>query len=156
MHEHLGHGQLVKFLALGKAKAAATKYPKAIIIAADTIVSFQGKALGKPKSKEDAIKVLRSLSGKAHYVISGAVVLDASSKKIFTTHGKNKVYFRKLSQSDILNYINTGEAMDKAGAYGFIGGGFNLVKKIEGDLTTNLGLPLGFVVDSLLKLGVKI
>src|SRR3989344_3836015 len=86
LHGHLPHHELVKFLALGKAKAAAKKYPKAIIIAADTLVSFKGKVLGKPKNKREAVKMLSELSGTSHTVFSGMAVMDAQAKKIISGH----------------------------------------------------------------------
>lgn len=156
LRSDLAPENLVKFLALGKAKATAKKYPNAIIIAADTVVSFKGKALGKPKTKKQAAEMLSRLSSKAHLVISGVVVLDAKTNRVISGFDKTKVYFRKLSESEIYSYIASGEAMDKAGAYGFIGKGFNLIKKIKGDVTTDLGLPLGFVFNALKKLGVEV
>ncbi|HYV33781.1 MAG TPA: Maf family nucleotide pyrophosphatase [Candidatus Limnocylindria bacterium] len=156
MHQHLEHNQLVKFLALGKAKAAAKKYPKAIIIAADTIVSYKGKAIGKPKTKEQAVDMLKNFSAKPHLVISGTVVMDAASKRVFISSDSTKIYFKKLSKADISKYIASGEAMDKAGGYGFLGKGFNLIEKIEGDLTVDLGMSLGFVFNSLAKLGIEV
>src|SRR3989344_4169427 len=85
VRKDLTHAELVKFLALGKAKAAAKKYPNAIIIAADTIISFKGKVVGKPKDKAQAYKILKSLSGTKHEVVTGAVVMDAGSKELLTT-----------------------------------------------------------------------
>ncbi len=156
LHKHLSHFDLVKFLALGKARAAAKKYPNALIIAADTVVSFQGRALGKPKNKKEARLMLSRLSGKSHYVISGAVVLDPKTKQIISGFDKVKVYFRKLSKADINSYLRSGEAIDKAGAYGFLGKGFNLVAKIEGDATTDLGMSMTFVFNALQKIGLKV
>jgi len=156
MHGHLSHAELVKFLAHGKAKAAAKKYPKAVIIAADTIVSFQGKAIGKPKNKHEAVLMLKSFGQKTQDVVTGAVVMDAVNKKTFTTVVKTKIYFKKLSNRQISGYIKSGEAYDKAGGYGPLGKGLNLIKKLEGDYTTAIGLPMEFVLNSLLKLGVKI
>ena len=156
LHKHLPHQQLVKFLALGKARAAAKKHPTAIIIAADTIVSFKGQAIGKPKNKKDAIRMLKSFSGKAHITISGVVVLDAAAKRVFSASRQVTIHFKKLSALDISQYLEQGEAMDKAGAYGPLGKGINLIKKIEGDFTVAIGMPLEFVFNSLRKLGVKI
>jgi len=99
MHDHLPHRQLVKFLALGKAKAAAKKYPDSIIIAADTVVSFRGKAVGKPKNKESAFKMLKSFRGKPQDVITAAVVMDAARKKVFTTIAKSRVHIKNLSDT---------------------------------------------------------
>lgn len=147
---------LVKFLALGKAHAAAKKYPRAIIIAADTVVSFGGKAIGKPKNKTDAEKMLKSFSGKAHYVITGVVVLDAKSRQIITGVEKIKIYFKKLSNQAISAYVKSGEPFDKAGGYNLQGPGFGLIEKIEGDFSNGLGLPMAFVFNALQKLGVNI
>jgi len=151
----LSHTDLVKFLALGKADAAAKKYPGAVIIAADTMVSFKGKVIGKPKNAKDAFKMLKAFSGKPHLVHSGVAVLDAKSKKLIIGHDTTKVYFKKLSHQDINKHIASGQAMDKAGGYGPLGSGLNLIRKIEGDGTTQFGLPLMFVSNALMELGVK-
>src|SRR5579864_2345197 len=142
--EKIHHGitpeKLVNQLALGKAKAAAKKYPKAIIIAADTVVVHNGKAMGKPKSREEAIGMLKSFSGKSHFIISGLAIVDG--KKTLAASEKVKVYFKKLSTHDIIDYIETREPMDRAGAYALQDLGFNLIAKIEGDLTAAIGLPM--------------
>ena len=157
MHQHLPHQRLVQFLALGKARAAAKKYPNAIIVAADTIVSLGGRAIGKPKTKQEAYEMIKTFSDKkTHYAVSGAVVLDAKTHRVFTTADTVKIYFKKLSKQEILNYVDSGEAMDKAGGYGPLGRGLNLIQKIEGDYTTAIGLPMGFVVSALCQLGIKV
>ena len=156
MHEHLSHSELVKFLAMGKAKAAAKKYPESIIIAADTIVSFRGKAIGKPKNKQAALLMLKKFQGKPQEAVTGVVVMDAASGKILTAVKKSKIFFKKLSDREILEYIKSGEAYDKAGGYGPLGKGMNLIRKIRGDHTASLGLPMEFVFNALVKLGVKI
>ena len=153
--QNIPHQTLVKKLALGKAESASAKYPNAIIIAADTIVSFQGKALGKPKTPAEAIKVLQSLSGKKHLVITGLAMVDAKSKKVYTTTDTVKIYFRKLTKKEILDYVNSGEPFDRAGAYAFQHQGFNLVERIEGDVTTAVGLPMQLVYNGLKNFGVK-
>jgi septum formation protein len=155
MDQKMRHEDLVKFLALGKAQAAAKKYPNAVIIAADTVVSFNGKAIGKPKNKAVAEKMLKSLGAKSHYIISAVAVLDSKTKQVFVAADKIKIYFRKLSSADIKNYIATGEPMDRAGAYAFQGLGFNFVEKLEGDITTAVGMPMELVYNFLQKLGVK-
>lgn len=155
MHKHLKHAQLVKLLALGKVKSAAKKYPRAIIVAADTIVSFRGKAIGKPKGPREAAAMLKNFSGKTHSLITGTAVLDAQTGKAFTNVTKSKISFRKLTEQEILNYVNSREPFGKAGGYNLQGAGFNLIKKISGDFTNNLGLPMGVVFNFLKKLGVK-
>ena len=147
--------KLVIELALGKAKAAAKKYPKAIIIAADTLVFYRGQIIGKPKDKSQAYQMLKMLSGTVHDVISGVVVLDNLKNKIFRGSDKTKVYIKNLSDRQIKTHIASGQALDKAGGYGPLGSGLNLIKKIEGDATTQFGLPLLFVSNSFFKLGVK-
>ncbi len=140
MRQDLSHEQLVKVLALGKAHSAAKRFPKAIIVAADIIVSFQGKAIGKPKSVKDAKNMLSNFSGKTHTDVTGVVVLDAASKQIISFINKTKITFKKLSKQSILDYIATGECFGKAGGYNLQGAGFNLIAKIDGDFTNGLGL----------------
>jgi septum formation protein len=147
--------ELVKFLALGKAKAAAKKYPKAVIIAADTMIVFKGKVIGKPKSKKDAEQMLNNFSGKSNLVITGTVILDAASKQVIVTVAETKIYFKKLSAHHINSYIESGEPFDKAGGYNPQGAGFGLIKNIEGDFTNSLGLPMTQVFNALKKLGIK-
>jgi septum formation protein len=152
----LTHEELVKFLALGKAHAAAKKYPNAVIVAADTMVSFQGKILGKPKNKKDAERMLKSFRGKSQEVLTGVAVLDSRTKQVILGTEKIIVYFKKLLPQEISAYIKTGEPFDKAGAYSPQGSGFNLIEKIEGEFTNILGLPMPLVFNSLAKLGVKV
>lgn len=145
----LSHEQLVKFLALGKAKAAAKKYPRDIIIAADTMVSFEGQIIGKPKSLKEAKKMLKNFSGKIQYLITGVVIMDAARNKIIQKSVKSKIYFKKLSHQDINNYVKIGKPLDKAGGYNLQGPGLNLIQKIQGDFTNNLGLPMNIVFNAL-------
>jgi septum formation protein len=156
MDQSMRHDDMVRFLALGKAHSAAKKYPKAVIISADTVVSFKGKAIGKPRSNPEAQKMLKSFSGKAQDVVTGTVVLDAVSKRVVTNVTKIKVHFKKISAKEINDYIKTGEPFDKAGGYAPNGGGMNLIKKIEGEFTSCLGLPLGVIVSAFEKLNIKI
>jgi septum formation protein len=155
LHKHLSHSELVKFLALGKAKAAAKKYKNSVIVAADTIVSFNGKAIGKPKNRKDAFLTLKSFSGKSQDVFTGVAVMDAKTGKIFNEFCKSRVYFKKVSDKNINEYLDTGEAMDKAGSFGPLGKGLNLIERIEGDTTNVIGLPMEFVFKGLNKVGVK-
>lgn len=145
---------LAKKLALSKAKDVAKRYKNAIIIGADTIVALKGIVLGKPKDKDDATKMLRFLSGKTHFVITGLAIIDQLSKKITSKSIVSKVWFKKLTDEKIEKYIQTGEAFDKAGAYGIQGKGSLLVEKIEGDYANIVGLPLEVLKKELKKLGV--
>ena len=126
---------------MSRAKAMATPAKaEDVVIAADTIVVCNGKTLDKPKSKEQAVEMLTMLSGRDHQVMTGLTVRTGSGCKTVTeiTH----LHFRKLSQREILDYVATGEPMDKAGAYGIQGLGAMLVSGIEGDYFNVMGLPV--------------
>ena len=111
-----------------------------IIISADTVVELDGVVMGKPKDKPDAFKMLRSLSGNTHNVLSGVTVMQgdkAVSKTVVT-----KVNFRTISDDEINAYIDTLEPMDKAGSYGIQGRGSKFVSGIIGDYFNVVGLPV--------------
>lgn len=112
----------------------------ALVIAADTIVSINGNILGKPESTEDAARMLRCLSGKRHTVYTG-ISLISGQREI---HGaeSTEVTFRELSDTEIYDYIATGEPMDKAGAYGAQGLGALFIKHLNGDFFNVMGLPV--------------
>ncbi len=130
------------FLAELKAKAFFSELTKGeVIISSDTIVCLENTIFGKPKDRDDAIAILRNLSGKVHQVITGVCLLSLEKKLLFseTTH----VYFKTLSMEEITYYVDTFQPYDKAGAYaiqewiGMIG-----IEKIEGDYFNVVGLPL--------------
>ena len=111
-----------------------------IIIAADTLVYLDGRPMAKPTGKEDAADKLRALSGRRHTVYTG-VALRRGNDSV-TEAEKTEVYFRKIRDSEILAYIDTGEPMDKAGAYGAQGRGAVFIERLEGDFFNVMGLPL--------------
>ena len=117
------------------------------VISADTIVVCDGKILGKPKDEADAFDMLRTLSGREHFVYTGVCLRKGEKKTVFFE--KTAVYFYELCDSEISAYITTGEPMDKAGAYGIQGNGAVLVKKIDGDYLNVVGLPLARLVREL-------
>lgn len=110
------------------------------VIAADTIVVCDGAVLGKPKDEAHARQMLTMLSGKAHQVMTGLTVLRGNECVCCTQI--TDVYFRELTQDEILSYIATGEPMDKAGAYGIQGLAALFVKRVEGDYCNVIGLPV--------------
>ena len=128
--------------------------PENVIIAADTIVWLEGELLGKPRSEEDAARMLRELSGRSHEVWTGVCVLRGGEKLLGAE--RTLVRFRRLEESEILAYIATGEPMDKAGAYGAQGLARQFVEGIEGDFFNVMGLPLCRLGKMLGKLGVKL
>ena len=129
------------FLSFQKCKCIADVYQKAVVIGCDTVVTTaDGEILGKPKDKEDAARMLRLLSGRMHTVDTGVSISYKGHTDTFTE--TTKVWFKDLTDEEIEDYINTGEPMDKAGAYGIQGEGTLLVDKIEGDFFNVVGLPV--------------
>lgn len=140
--DHSNPKIIVKELACKKAKSILEKVnDPAIIIAADTIV-VGNSILGKPESEEDAIRMLQSLSGKVHSVMTGMALIDNVNNLKISHCEVTKVFFRNLTMEDINGYIDTGEYADKAGAYAIQGKAALFVKKIEGDYNNVVGLPI--------------
>lgn len=132
--------EIVMELARIKSIAVAETNKKSIVIGADTIVVSDGKVLGKPADKEEAISTLRQLSGKVHQVYTGVALIKAGNTHLF--YEKTDVEFWPLEEKQIEQYVLTGEPFDKAGSYGIQGYGSLLVKRIEGDYFTVVGLPV--------------
>ena len=146
--------EMVKKLSLEKAKVIAAKNPDAIIIGADTTVIIKNEIIGKPTSKQDAVRILKLLSGNVHEVVTGFAVI--SGKKSVTKHVTSKVKFKKLSEAEIKAYVKTGEPMDKAGGYGIQDKGGLFVEDIQGDYSNVVGLPIFAVSEVLKQFGVEI
>jgi septum formation protein len=142
--------------ARSKAEAVAAKYEDVILISADTIVVLNGVVFGKPRSKADAARMLKTLSNRTHTVITGFAILDTSTKNEISKAVESRVTFRKLTNAEISAYIESGEPMDKAGAYGVQGLGAAIVKKIDGDFFNVMGLPLSELVEQLKKFGIRV
>ena len=132
---------MVQLLAAAKAADVAKK-AEGIILGADTVVVLSGEVMGKPGSEEEAFSMLSALSGKTHSVYTGVALLRTKDGRLITHLEETKVTFRTLSEAEIRAYIETGEPMDKAGAYGIQGKGGALVEKTEGDFLNVVGLPL--------------
>lgn len=148
--------ELVKVLSRGKAEAVAKKHKNAIVIGADTIVLFGQEIMGKPYTIKKAKAMLRKLSGKAHFVVSGFTIIDSKTGKILSRAAITKIFFKKLNKREIDGYVKSGQSLDRAGAYDLSGLGSVFVKKIEGDYTNCSGLPVGELVKELNKFGVEI
>ena len=135
--------------ARGKAREVASRFPGATVLGADTVVSLDGEILGKPKSKEDAKRMLGMLSGRAHAVYTGVCIVrgDREVSKVVTS----RVIFRGLSDELIERYVASGLPLDKAGAYG-IQDGYPLVDRYEGSYTNIIGLPVETVREMLAEL----
>ncbi|MCD7826997.1 MAG: Maf family protein [Clostridiales bacterium] len=139
--------EAVRLLAKEKALDVLKQYPDEIILAADTVVAVDGKILVKPKDSEDAFSMLQMLSGRVHGVYTGVCIMSRDKTDLFTE--MTEVEFYPLTDSEIHEYVETGEPMDKAGAYGIQGKGSLLVKSIKGDYFNVVGLPLAKTVREL-------
>jgi len=125
---------------LSREKALAVKREAGdIVIAADTIVVCEGRVLGKPHSEEEAFAMLSLLSGRDHQVMTGCTVLLGERAETFTE--VTDLHFRELSEKEIRRYVESGEPMDKAGAYGIQGGAALFCEKMVGDYYNVMGLP---------------
>lgn len=127
-------------LEIARRKAEAIKNESDIIIAADTAVACGGEIMGKPKDKDDAKRMLSLLSGRRHSVYTGVCVKKGSKCVLFCE--KSDVYFKKITEKEIENYIESGEPFGKAGAYAIQGLGAVLISEISGDYLNIVGLPL--------------
>ena len=137
--------QRVRELAQRKAQAVQGKYVDHVIIGADTLVEIEGQPLGKPETAENAITMLKMLSGKWHHVYTGICVLDGRTGKTHFGVEKTDVLFSVLDEQLIKAYVDTREPLDKAGGYGIQGLGEILVEEIRGSYSNVVGLPLSLL-----------
>ncbi len=147
-------GEDIPIFISGK-KAEAYKYTMAddeMIITADTIVYDNGKVLGKPKDRDEAIRMLRELSGHAHEVITGVSIVTKERTVQFAS--TSQVYFAELTEEEIAYYVDTFQPYDKAGAYGIQEWiGYVAVTRIEGSYFNVMGLPIQRLYTELKKYG---
>ena len=139
-----------------KAEAVSQRHTgEKIIISADTVVVIDGRIIGKPKDKEDAFAILKGLSGKTHEVYTGFTIFGNGKSK--TDYEVTKVHFKELCDDDIKRYIETGEPMDKAGAYGIQQKGNLFVEYIHGDYYNVVGFPISKICVTIKELfGINI
>lgn len=138
--------------ALCKGQAVARRFPDRLILAADTIVTMDGKLFGKPKDLPDAQRILQTLQGRTHQVITGVALLFPSGEITFPD--QTDVTFRPLLQSQIDEYLQKVHVLDKAGAYAIQEHGDRIVEKIDGSWSNVVGLPLEKLRSALHDLGV--
>ncbi len=147
IHSNNPASEVTQKLALLKATAVAQHFDDAIIIGADTLVSLDGKLLGKPTDDAEAFEMLTHLSGTCHEVVTGVALVDAGTGREIVWTETTQVYFRELQSNEITAYIASGETSDKAGAYGIQGRGAAFVRRIEGCYFNVVGLPLATLVE---------
>ncbi len=141
-------------MAREKAGAVSSRFPDAIVIAADTVVLCETQILEKPAHPDDARRMLAMLSGRVHTVVT-AFALARDATILESTPVESQVTFRKLADAEINDYIATEEPFDKAGAYGIQGVGGGFISHVEGSRENVMGLPTERVVAALARWGVK-
>jgi len=127
-----------------------------VVIGADTIVVIDAQILGKPRTCSDARKMLETLSGRTHRVLTGVCILNTETRQERTHCEETRVTFRALRDREIDAYLDTGEYHDKAGAYAIQGKAMKFISKIEGDYANVMGLPLYCLISMLRELGVDL
>ncbi len=146
--------QVVMGLAMDKAEdifgqVGEDEKTDVLVIGADTIVALDNIILGKPKDEEDALKMLRFLQGKTHQVYTGVCMVTADEAQVF--YEKTDVTMYPADEEQLIEYIRTGEPMDKAGSYAIQGQGCVLVQEIHGDYNNVVGLPVAQIWQRLMK-----
>ncbi len=139
--EGLDNEDIPVYLSAQKALDIAKSHPDSLVIGCDTVVVLGGIIMGKPKDRDEAVAMLKRLSGRTHTVISGVCICYKG--RTMTFNEQTAVTFYDLSDADIDSYIATGSPFDKAGGYGIQDGGALFVKKIDGDYYNVVGLPVG-------------
>ncbi|HEY9869631.1 MAG TPA: Maf family protein [Candidatus Obscuribacterales bacterium] len=156
---HLEPPELVVGLAVAKARAVAGRAPaagRALVLGADTVVVIDGSIIGKPESREQAVEMLSRLSRRCHEVFTGVALVESSGLVLSTGYEVSRVYMRLIDAREMEAYVDTGEPMDKAGAYALQGIGSAFVERIEGCFTNIIGLPVPLVVRLLRGAGVPV
>ncbi len=141
---------LVLHNACGKAKAVARHYKNAVVIGVDTSGVYRGKILGKPANRGQARAMLQLLSGATHRVISGLCLIYTLAGRKIMTAVTTKITFRKIGNRELEKYLDSGHWKGKAGSYAIQGRAKRFVKKIDGDITNVVGLPV-FALKRMLK-----
>lgn len=154
LEENLTVDEQILDIAIRKARASVqtlntTQGPVRLVLAADTMVILDQRPLGKPTDPTDAIKTLKSLSGRDHLVKTSVCLLDEKTKIPMSWIETTTVSFRSLSAREIEDYVKSGEPLDKAGSYGIQGDGGQFVAEIRGSYTNVVGLPMESVIHRL-------
>ncbi|MBQ4601576.1 MAG: septum formation protein Maf [Clostridia bacterium] len=150
IEEKLTPDKFVEVLSKRKADAYTCELAEDdILVAADTVVALDDEILGKPTDPQNAFDMLKSLSGNSHSVYTGITV--KSKDKSITACGETKVIFREMTDTEIWKYVNSGDPMDKAGAYGIQGEAGRFVSAIDGSLNNVIGLPTELLKEIFIK-----
>jgi septum formation protein len=162
-HDGEGAAYFAERMARDKARAIRASSPESVVLGADTIVVARDQVLGKPTDAADAVRMLRLLSNRQHFVITGVCLIgtdfqgtDSQGTDFEDVRSeKTAVHFAALTDAEIRDYVATGEPMDKAGAYAIQGHASRWISKIEGDYSNVVGLPVDLVRRMLQEHGVR-
>jgi septum formation protein len=146
--------EIVALLALRKARAVSDRLADGCVLGADTVVLHGETVLGKPVDPEDAVRMLRLLSGSRHSVLTGLALVNAATGYLLERLSLTQVWIKTLAEDEIKAYVATGEPFDKAGAYGIQGKGALLVEKIEGCYFNVVGLPLSLLNEMITEMNI--
>ena len=153
----LGPKETVMTLSRQKAADVAARQGEgAVVIGADTVVAIEDKILGKPSDKKEAAAMLALLAGETHQVYTGVTVLPPHGESSLTFCERTDVTVYPMTEDEIVAYVDSGEPMDKAGAYGIQGRFAAHIQKIQGDYNNVVGLPLSRLYRELLEMGTDL
>lgn len=141
-------------LALAKAAAVATGRPEDLVVAADTLVVLEGRALGKPRDDAEACTMLRALAGRSHDAVTGVAL--ALGPRVVSGRDTTNVTFAQMSEDEVARYVASGEPRDRAGAYAIQGLGGLFVTRISGSPSNVIGLPVRLLYELAARLGVDL
>jgi septum formation protein len=145
----------VRRLAFEKAREVSASYNHYWTLGADTVVVIDGRILGKPAHRDEARIMLSSLAGRSHEVFTGYALINSDCiERSVTGFSRSEVFIREMDRQEIEEYVETGEPMDKAGAYAIQGIGSAIVQRVSGSYTNVVGLPLCEVARELKRLKV--
>jgi MAF protein len=147
---------MVLRFARAKACAMPDVRPDELVVAADTTVVLEGQVLGKPADADGAVQMLRRLRNRPHLVYTGLVLWHPASRRMVCELGQSLVWMRDYADQEIVDYVATGDPLDKAGAYAIQHSGFDPVSRVEGCWLTVVGLPLCHVERALAQVGVVV
>lgn len=143
-------------LGIGKVRNVAARYPEAVVIGGDTIVTIDGKQLGKAATVGEARAMLRSLAGRTHTVTTSVVVMCIEDKFEYADADETKVVFKPYDEKLAEAYLATGDWRGKAGAYGIQSGAGLLIDHVDGDIETVIGFPTHLLCAPLAHFGVTV
>jgi septum formation protein len=150
-HEGEDPESFVVRMAREKGVEVASRVSQSIVLAADTVVTMDGEILGKPADNEDAVRMLRKLSGRDHWVYTAVCIVNQLKHEILEGMDRTRVWFRPMTDERIRDYVRRENVLDKAGAYAIQGYAGIYIPKIEGNYFNVVGLPLPLVHELLCR-----